>query len=143
MKGISGFLHTHLQTNETLSLITRPLLQDQMLPAVSGPNEQIWISRWDIYLDTDVGLTQSAQALIFVDRADALDVSQLGSFAGISPLAARNFIQQQRISYGYNETIETHLNALSDKEWSVVSYDAAPELRIYHVRPKNLSEGAR
>jgi len=143
MKGISGFLHTHLQTNETLSLITRPFLQDQMLSAVSGPNGQTWISRWDIYLDPDFGLNQSEQSLIFVDRADALDISQLGSFAGISPLAARNFMQQQRISYGYNEAIETYLNALSDKEWSVVSYDAAPELRIYHVRPKNPSEDAQ
>jgi len=135
MKGISGFIHTYMNTNESLSLITRPLLQDQMLSSVAGVNEQIWVSKWDLYLDPEMGLQHSYQSLILLDRADSQDVASLGAFAAISPVAAGHFIQQQQISYRFNEQLEAHIQALSADVWQVVRYDADPNLRLYLVKP--------
>ena len=131
--GWIDFLEDHLDKETPLSLITRHLMQDQLLSAVAGPNDRLWFSKWDIYLDPACGLNQSAQSLVFIDRPDSLEVAQLGSFAGISPVAARNFMQQQRLSYGFNDTLESHLRSLPTYEWSVVRYDADDHLRLYVV----------
>jgi len=133
VENLREFLVAHLAEGEPLSLITRPLMQDQMLSSVAGSNRKLWVSRWDIYLDPAFGLNQSPQSLVFLDRSDSLDIAQLGSFANISPVAAQNFLKQQRASYEFNDALEAYLQNLSTNEWRIFHTNVTPELRIYAV----------
>ena len=135
------FLLNHLVEGAQISLITRPLMQELMLISVAGPKNIISFSRRDIWRMYDLWMERSTQAIVLLDRSKALDVAQLGVFAGANPAGAQGFIQQQRRSYALNEDIEAHIRQLSTNKWRIASHDLTPYLRVYYVSKQDRSPG--
>ena len=133
VEGFRCFLSEHLIEGAQLSFITRPLLQELMLPAVCGPKDNLSFSRSDIWRVYDVCMETSVQTVLLLDRPGDLDVQGLGSFAAVSPAGAQSFIQQQKRSYAFNGNLKAYILRLPPNEWRIAHYDITPELQAYYV----------
>ncbi|MGD9781188.1 MAG: hypothetical protein AB7V14_03445 [Kiritimatiellia bacterium] len=138
VEGFRTFLSEHLIEGAQFSFISRPLLQEFMLPAVCGPKNILSFSGSGIWRVYDLWMETSTQAVVFLDKPGDADVKRLGPFAAVSPVGAHSFIQQQAKSYALNGDLEAYVLRLPTNRWRVARCDVAPELRAYYVsnRPK-------
>lgn len=133
VEGFRQFLSEHWIEGAQFSLMTRPLLQEFMLPAVCKPRNILSFTGSGIWRVYDLWLEKSTQAVVFLDKPGDSDVKRLGPFAAVSPAGAQSFLQQQQKSYALNEDMEAYILRLPTNQWRVARFDVAPELRAYYV----------
>ncbi len=119
---------------EELLLLTRPLLQESMFPAVAGRSERLRYSDRFIWRSYAEEIAAVPQTLILLDPHPDPVAGEATAFSTVSPEAAARFQEQQQRSYDFNRNLERYARDLAGQGYRVMEGELEGGLRYYLLR---------